>query len=56
MSYLILYLDQLIGDLLEGTSGKIIWGILQLLLTILGNVGMYLLENDIWLLLIVYFI
>ena len=35
------FLDQLIGDLLEGTSGKLIWGVLQLLLTILGNVGEY---------------
>ena len=34
-----LFLDQLIGDLLEGTSGRIIWGIIQLLLTILGNIG-----------------
>jgi hypothetical protein len=32
-------LDQLIGDLLEGISGKIIWGIIQLILMILGNVG-----------------
>jgi hypothetical protein len=32
-------LDQLIGDLLEGISGRIIWGILQLILMTLGNVG-----------------
>jgi hypothetical protein len=32
-------LDQLIGDLLEGISGRIIWGILQLMLMTLGNVG-----------------
>jgi hypothetical protein len=33
------FIDQLTGDLLEGTSGKIIWGIIQLILMILGNIG-----------------
>jgi hypothetical protein len=33
------FLDQLIGDLLEGISGKIIWGIIQLILMTLGNIG-----------------
>ncbi|UJR25164.1 hypothetical protein I4U23_006520 [Adineta vaga] len=31
--------DQLIGDALEGLSGRIIWGIIQLILMILGNLG-----------------
>ncbi|CAF1166992.1 unnamed protein product [Adineta ricciae] len=31
--------DQLIGDALEGLSGRIIWGIVQLILMILGNIG-----------------
>jgi hypothetical protein len=31
--------DQLIGDSLEGLSGRIVWGVLQLLLMILGNIG-----------------
>lgn len=31
--------DQLINDLLEGTSGRIVWGIVQLVLTLLGNIG-----------------
>jgi hypothetical protein len=35
-------LDQLIGDLLEGISGRIIWGIIQLFLMILGNIGKYM--------------
>ncbi|CAF1373609.1 unnamed protein product [Adineta steineri] len=31
--------DQLIGDALEGLSGKILWGVLQVILMVLGNIG-----------------
>ncbi|CAF2366023.1 unnamed protein product [Rotaria sp. Silwood2] len=31
--------DQLIGDLLEGLSGRFMWGIIQLILMFFGNIG-----------------
>ncbi|CAF3106888.1 unnamed protein product [Rotaria socialis] len=31
--------DQLVGELLEGLSGRLMWGIIQLILMFLGNIG-----------------
>ena len=31
--------EQLIGELLDGLSGRIIWGIVQIILTVLGDIG-----------------
>jgi hypothetical protein len=35
-------LDQLIGDSLEGASGRILWGVIQIILMLLGNIGQYI--------------
>jgi hypothetical protein len=33
------FLDQLISDSLQGLSGRILWGIIQIILMMLGNIG-----------------
>jgi hypothetical protein len=37
----VVLLEQLINNLLDGLSGRIIWGIVQIILTILGDIGKF---------------
>jgi hypothetical protein len=42
LKIILILLDQLISDALRGLSGRILWGIIQILLMMLGNIGKYI--------------